>query len=178
MFRSCLLLLTCVFMVQANEPMQPVTIHNTHPRKQEQNFQIEIKSNADQVVIDLQQIAGIGQAEVTRQAKQWPKQMILRFHLGGLEHLTIKHGDWRYKLSVLSHSGNKQLGEWEQDQKTEQLNEKSPRWLEVRRLNKQGQAIDGLPVIKDGDYFEMTLPKTLLNDESDKIELGWIDFYR
>jgi hypothetical protein len=43
-------------------------------------------------------------------------------------------------------------------------------------LGATGKAITGLP--GDGGYFEITLPKALLEGQPQSLELGWLDFYR
>jgi len=119
---------------------------------------------------------GIGDAKVRRLGEAWPKEVVLRVHLGGLENFTISSGEMKLSNSVLSHSGNIQLSHlWKDGKEGPSLDEKSPYWMKIHRLDATGKPSEGLPP-KDG-WFEMILPPALLK-ESDTIELDWIDFYR
>ncbi len=120
--------------------------------------------------------AGIGNASVRRVGNAWPKEVVVRAYLGGLENFSVSIGGLRLSASVLSHSGNKQLLHvWKDGKEGPTLDEKSPYWMEIHRLDSNGKPSEGLP--PTGGWFEMTLPPALLK-ESDTIELGWIDFYR
>jgi hypothetical protein len=119
---------------------------------------------------------GIGDAKVQRLGEAWPKEVVLRVYLGGLENFTISSGEVKLSTSVLSHSGNQQLSHlWKEGKEGPSLDEKSPFWMEIHRLDATGKPAEGLP--PKGGWFEMTLPQALIK-ESDTIELGWIDFYR
>ena len=43
-------------------------------------------------------------------------------------------------------------------------------------LDAAGKPVKGLP--DKGGYFEIKLPKALLENQIKTLELGWIDFYR
>ena len=74
--------------------------------------------------------------------------------------------------SVLSHSGNtKRLHLTEEDKERE-----LEPGTEIRVLDAAGKSIDGLP--GKGGYFEIKLPKALMEGQSNNLELGWIDFFR
>lgn len=119
---------------------------------------------------------GIGDAKVRRLGEAWPKEVVLRVYLGGLENFTISNDEMKLSTSVLSHSGNKQLLHlWKDGKEGPSLDEKSPFWMPIQRLDATGKPAEGLP--PKGGWFEMILPQALIK-ESDSIELGWIDFYR
>ena len=46
----------------------------------------------------------------------------------------------------------------------------------VRMMGEDGKSAETIP-LKDG-YFEMQLPKALLEDDPKSITVNWIDFYR
>ncbi len=120
--------------------------------------------------------AGIGNASVRRLGESWPKEVVVRVYLGGLENLSVSDGQLKLSTSVLSHSGNKQLSHlWKDGKEGPSLDEKSPYWMPIQRLDAAGKPAEGLP--PKGGWFEMTLPSALLK-ESRTIELDWIDFYR
>ena len=47
---------------------------------------------------------------------------------------------------------------------------------EIKVLDAAGKPVKGLP--GKGGYFEIRLPKALLEGQPKSLELGWIDFYR
>ena len=74
--------------------------------------------------------------------------------------------------SVLSHSGNTKRLYLTEDGKEEERESET----EIKVLDAMGKPINGLPD-KDG-YFEIALPKALLESQPKSLEVGWIDFYR
>ena len=96
--------------------------------------------------------------------------MTLRLHIGGLESFTASSGKITLTGSVLSHSGNAKHLNMTEDGKERESG------TEIKVLDAAGKAIKGLP--DKGGYFEIRLPKALLENQSKSLELGWIDFYR
>jgi len=78
------------------------------------------------------------------------------------------------KASVLSHSGHRRLLRLVDDGEEKAVEEGSPDWTEIQVFDAKGEPVQGLP--GEGGYFEMTLPKALLEAES--LTIDWIDFYR
>jgi hypothetical protein len=77
---------------------------------------------------------------------------------------------------VLSHSGNPRQFRVEKDGKEEKVEKGSSYETVIKVLDANGKPTAGLPG-KDG-YFEMTVPKALLDGDPKTMELGWIDFFR
>ena len=107
---------------------------------------------------------------------KWPTTVILRLHLGGLESFAVSNGKIKLTGSVLSHSGNTRLLDVVEDGKEKKVEKDSPYWMEIRGFDSTGKPIQGLP--DKGGYFEITLPKAVLEGKSKSLEIGWIDFYR
>lgn len=119
--------------------------------------------------------SGIGAATITTTAT-WPETVLIRLELRGLESFRASTDRGALSISVLSHSGNRQLLQWTADgQETEVLPE-TPLWTEVRVFDKDGKPRDGLPA-EDG-YFELVLPRDLFEGQPRSLRLEWIDFYR
>ncbi|MCY2953477.1 MAG: hypothetical protein NTU53_16085 [Planctomycetota bacterium] len=51
-----------------------------------------------------------------------------------------------------------------------------PYWMDIQALDLDGKPVEGLPG-NDG-WFEMTIPRPLLGDQTITLNLAWIDFYR
>ena len=116
--------------------------------------------------------SGIGRATITTTSGNWPTTVILHLHLAGLEHLAISTGKVKLSGSVLSHSGNTARWCLTEDGSGER------RELEtaIRVFDANGKQVAGLP--GKGGHFELTLPKSLLTGQPNRLELEWIDFYR
>jgi hypothetical protein len=138
--------------------------------------QIKMAVDKNTVKLDVLSESGIGGATITMKHDKWPKTIVLRFHLRGLEWFSISNGKIKLSGSVLSHSGNPRLLHVDEDGKEKKVEMGSPYWTEIRVLDGNGKTTDGLP--GKGGYFEIRVPKALLEGEPKRLELGWIDFYR
>src|SRR5271156_6698632 len=67
---------------------------------------VVVSTEADRTIFAITSPSGIGGAAVERRGGSWPKQLVLRVHLRGLESLRITAGDLTLSVSVASHSGN------------------------------------------------------------------------
>ena len=128
------------------------------------------------VVLSIKGGSGIGHATITRHLAQWPRAVVVRAYLRGLESLVISNTKVSLEISVLSHSGHPTLLHLRQDG-TERLplTKDSPYWTDVRRLDDAGKPVTSLPPA--GGWFETRVPSALLTDMTG-FELKWIDFYR
>jgi len=142
-----------------------------------QDDQVKVATEGDKTVFTVTSRSGIGGAVIGRAGDRWPKTIVVRLRLRGLESLTISHGTAKLSASVLSHSGNKRLLHlWKGGKEGPQLEKDSQHWADIRTFDSMGKPIQGLPA--KGGYFEMTLPNALLEGNPKSITLGWIDFYR
>jgi hypothetical protein len=119
---------------------------------------------------------GISQAVIERQEDTWPKAVVLRLHLKGLSSFRAANGKIRVDTAVSIDDGKQQVRLWKDGKEDAPLDEKSPLWMDVRIVGGDGKPAKELP-LKDG-YFEVALPKALLEGNPKSITLTWIDFYR
>jgi SAM-dependent methyltransferase len=119
--------------------------------------------------------SGIGGATIYRQLG-WPEQVVVRLHLGGLESFTAASGNTTLKASVRSHGQHATSLSVVTDGREEPVGQSSDYWTEIQAFDRSGQPVSELP--KRGGYFELALPKALLDDDPPSIKLSWIDFYR
>jgi len=133
---------------------------------------IKVRVEGDMATLDVTSPSGIGGATVTLTKGKWPTTVILRLHLSGLESFAVSNGKIKLTGSVLSHSG-----ETKRLYLTEIANggEREP-GTQINVFDAQGRPARGLP--DKGGYFEIRLPKALLDGQPKSLELGWIDFYR
>lgn len=162
---------------QAKQPVQSQPAALLDIKCERDGDAITASTEAGKTILQITSKRGIGGATITRTSDHWPKELVLRVYLGGLEDMSITSGDVRLNASVLSHSGHPRLLHlWKKNEEGPQLDKDSPFWMNVAVFDAQGKPIDGLP--KQGGWFEMTIPKALLLDQEKVLKLHWIDFFR
>lgn len=119
---------------------------------------------------------GISKATIRCAAGRWPETLVLRLRLSGLESLVVGNGKTRLAASVSSHGDGAVRLRLLGDGPEQPLDRNSKYWMEIRAFDAQGKP--ARPPLGKGGYFEMTLPKALLDDDCKTLELEWIDFYR
>lgn len=120
-----------------------------------------VKSTCDDknILIEVTSEAGLGSATIKLIEGDWGDSVVIRFYLGGLESLAI----WNSKL---------------------RLDNDQPEDLPVKAFDEHGKQHDGnyrlgLSGIYDGKgYYEVAVPKSLLDKDSKSITIQWIDFLR
>lgn len=148
-------------------------------RPGERREEIKVASQDDAVVFEIRDARGIGGARITPKNGDWPKVVILRLHLGGLEQLQISGAKISLFASVLSHSGHRRLLEIEEaGKKRRSAGNDDPLWMTIKIKDALGAEINALPDRAKGGYFEVVVPPALLAGESAALTLHWIDFFR
>jgi hypothetical protein len=123
-------------------------------------------------IIDITSDFGIDKATVKRKSDKWPKSILVRLHLGGLESFRAGNEEIAVEWSVSSTGENAKRISLRKGRDELALYEKSPYHTEVRIVGGNGK----IP-LKDG-YFEVRLPAKLFEGNPEEITLRWIDFYR
>ncbi len=142
-------------------------------RKEEDS--VSVLRQADTTIYAVHSPSGIGGATLP-QVTQWPEKVVLRLYLKGLESLTIGNDAVRWHASVTSHGDHSQRLTVKQADRETEAEADTPYWTKIAAFGADGKPIEGLP--KDGGYFELQLPKVLLERSSQTLRLEWIDFYR
>ena len=137
---------------------------------------VAVAAAADGVIFTVSSRSGIGSATITPQGAAWPKSVVVRLRLAGLESLRISQAKTTLSAAVSSHGDNRTTLQLLEADKEKQIDRNSPYWTEIKILDAQGKPTRKVPV-KDG-YFELTLPARLLRGEPKSLSLSWIDFYR
>lgn len=133
-------------------------------------------NEAGKIIMIIRGGRGIGRATIRPAAGNWPKEVILRVYLPGLELLTLSAGEVKMTASVSSQNGNsRMLHLWRNNQEGPLITKDSPYWMEILARNAEGGLIDGLP--PKGGWFEMTVPGAL-HTGTNELRLAWVDFYR
>jgi len=118
--------------------------------------EIKAELRGTTVVFHVTDTFGIGSGTVRLLEGNWPQEVLVRYHLGGLEGVSVKVDG---KLLL--------------DEK------KDPRGpLAVRMFDPKGKPLEGKYLLKKGGYYEARIPPGALADGARELELSWIDFYR
>ena len=111
---------------------------------------IEAKVAESSVVFDVKSGSGIGSGSIKLKEGNWPKKVLVRLHLRGLEGFSVSNG-----------------------KKTIQRSD-----LNVRMLDPEGNLLEGKYLLENKGYYEASIPSSLLGPEVREIQIRWVDFYR
>lgn len=134
--------------------------------------QVRFSAEGDTTIIDVTSKFGIDKATIRRESPKWPRSILVRLHLKGLELFNVANGELSVDWSVTSTGDNSSRVFLRSGVKETALDTKSPYHTPVRIVGGKGR----IPLV-DG-YFEVPLPARLLQRNPDEIKLEWIDFYR
>ena len=121
------------------------------------NRKIEVTSFVDSVIFNVFDKFGIGGASIRKIEDGWPKKVLIRFHLSGLEGFALSCQGMNYEKNK----------------------------FKVRMSDTRGNTIKGKHLVRNEErnskkipgYFEIEIPRKIYKD-SDSFKLTWIDFYR
>jgi hypothetical protein len=133
---------------------------------------VRIFSEGECAVINVESRRGIGRASIKRIAKSWPKKLLLRLHLQGMEGLKLTAGETTVSAWVSSGGDFKCYTALIQGGQEESLNETSPYWVETSSVGVSAK----IPAANH--YFELEVPQELLKSNPDALDIHWVDFYR
>ncbi len=134
---------------------------------------IEVHTVDHGVAFHVHSAKGIGSAKITKQSRQWPEQVILRWQLNGLESFQLATNSMKLSGSVTS--GTYQVRLWRDSNEQDLLKKDDPAWIEIKRIDQKEQLAGQ---VQPTGYFEMLLPKALFVGNPDSLTFSWIDFYR
>ncbi|MBC7966899.1 MAG: hypothetical protein H7Z17_13355 [Fuerstia sp.] len=137
---------------------------------------VEFQFRADTTVISVHSPFGISQTVIERIDEKWPDTVTLRLHLKALENFQITNGNVTLHAAVSSHTDDQMVRQWKDSKEDSPLDSKSPFWMEVRMVGKDGESMTTIP-LQDG-YFEILLPRAFFDDNPKSFTVNWIDFYR
>jgi len=121
--------------------------------------EIKVSHQESTTIFNVTDKFGIGGGVIKLATGKWPKKVLVRLHLAGLEGFGLTIGK-----KVLTRSD-----------------------LKVRMLDAKGKPLPGRYLLKStgpnaskriAGYYEVELPATLLTAAVKEIKLSWVDFYR
>lgn len=177
----------------AQEPTSVIQIKETKPgdRFEVRHAQTPIEG-VQRVNIDVYSERGIGQCILSRKTESWPKSITVRFHLRGLESLTLLVPSEGNSLSKTPPKSQYRGGwnstsgpmDWEmQTQDGAEQPARKPEALSIKQfpISIGSSSTPKNPTIplENDHYFEWTIPSdwyAKLNPPT--LELQWVDFFR
>jgi hypothetical protein len=138
---------------------QPMDFKITHKK----GDTIEVKVEKDRVVFDIRSPFGIGKAGIERAKAEWPKAVVLRLHLKGLEHFDVTAGPTKLSAAAGVRNGRVEARVWKDGDENRPLDDKSPHWLKIAA---------------GAGSFDIELPRALFDGNPPALAVSWIDFYR
>jgi hypothetical protein len=139
---------------------------------------ITVAADAEQAIVEVFSPAGVGGAGVEITSATFPKKIVLRLHLRGLEELRLAYGNTVVRASISSDGGNSisqhQIGAGASAAQ-QPLSATSPYWMPIR-IVPAGTAPATIP-LQDG-AIEVEAPQDLIAGGQTKFAIQWIDFYR
>ena len=132
---------------------------------------VAITTEGDSTVFAVTSPSGIDGATIERKGDVWPKVVVLRLNLKGLESLRISNGTTELSASVNRRTGGVRLladgkALAEKGSGTAAID---PLWTSIQSFDAAGDT---------GHYFGMTLPKAMLDEKAKTLTIRWIDYYR
>ncbi|QDU20994.1 hypothetical protein [Urbifossiella limnaea] len=137
---------------------------------------VAVGGDRERTTLDVKSPSGISRAVVERTGDAWPKAVVVRLHLKGLENLKVSAGAVAVGAAAGVRDGKVEARQWVPDKDETPLAPADPRRLAIRVLGKDGKTAAGVPL--DGGQFEVTLPAAFLRDNPKSLLIEWIDFYR
>jgi hypothetical protein len=168
---ACLVCLSSLAL--AGDDTQPARFKITTRRADDA---VEVRFEKDRTVFSVTSPFGISQALIERTDDVWPRAVVLRLHLKGLESFRASNGKVRLEAAVSIEDGKPKVRLWQDGKEDATLDDKSPYWMDVGILTGDGKPTREIP--REGGYFEMTLPKAFFEGNPKSITWNWIDFYR
>jgi hypothetical protein len=159
--------LICLFGVAADEGGEVEL--NATARRDDTRIRFLIEGNT--TIIDIASGFGIDRAAIAREADHWPRSVVVRLHLRGLESFQATAEDVTVEWSVSAAGDRPARVTLRRGSEETPLDETSPYFTKASVVGGRGTAR------RDG-YFEVPLPSQLFEANPKKVSLAWVDFYR
>lgn len=155
----------------ASAPVVP-PVYEIQTTKPQDQIAYEFKNNT--AYFDITSPGGTGGAFVVHTQGDFPKAVMLRFHLKGLESLQLRFESGDVQASVAS-DGNHDVterGHTDAGQDETILTQDNSFWLPIEIVS----PTKNIP-LEDG-YFQVLLPRAFYASRAREFSVEWIDFFR
>ncbi len=150
---------------------------NVRPHKDDARISIQVEG--ERALLDIFSASGIGSADLEITSPNRPRQILLRFHLSGLEELRFAYQDTVITASL---SSTKEQSIRQSFSKTgppsaaaEAITSGHALWMKIRIVPGEGMP-PKLPLPQG--YIEVEAPASFIAGDHRRVTIHWIDFYR
>jgi hypothetical protein len=137
---------------------------------------VAVGGDRERTTFDVKSPSGISRAVIERKGDAWPKAVVVRLNLKGLENLKVSALTVAVGAAAGVRDSKVEVRQWVLDKDETPLAPDDPRRLAIRVFGKDGKTAAGVPL--DGGHFEVMLPAAFLRDNPKSLTVEWIDFYR
>lgn len=130
-----------------------------------------LESTAEKLVTEVRSVRGIGRGSILSPGASWPDQVILQFHLRGLESLTVEADGVVWEVQVSSSPPHSVTSGYKNSEPAAESTETDLYIMPDKK------AVSEIP-LPDGKFFEIVVPRKLFESNPSEIKLAWVDFYR
>lgn len=130
-----------------------------------------LESSSEKLVTEIRNARGIGRGSVLSPGASWPDQVILQFHLRGLESLSVESDGVVWEVQVSSSSPHMVTSSYKNSELETESAESDVYVMPDRN------EVSKIP-LPDGQFFEIIVPRKLFESNPSEIKLAWVDFYR
>jgi hypothetical protein len=166
------LLTSCATLTSGN------TVYWVAPEQADDRITLIVAGNT--AFFDIYSPHGIGSASVRWLAGAYPEQILLRFHLQGLEELRFGYGSTMIELSIPSvgdGSTHQSVSSAQTGSSSAQvITPESRYWMETELVGGKAGAQKPIP-LTDG-WIEVQAPLDFIAARQPAFTIRWIDFYR
>ena len=143
-----------------------------------QDDRVAVRLEGDSTIFIVTSPSGIGRMTIERADSKWPKSMIVRLNLKGLEGFGVSDGlvSIRGEVPVPTRGAGIQPRVWLEGQENQPMTQNHPHWISIRRRTAERKSPE--PESAPDGYFELTLPPALFRESPKSISVSWVDFYR
>ena len=140
---------------------------------QKNDAQLQVHGSDENVAVDIFSASGIGQAEFEWLSPEMPKQLVMQFHLRGLEELRFEYGEIVITASIAStgERGIRQSMQRAGEVPVHALTPSSPFWMKIRVASRN-------PISLNERFITVEAPEDFLTGGARHVTIHWIDFYR
>ena len=135
----------------------------------------DISPEEASIVYDIVSESGIGSETFQRPEQGWSAEVVLRFHLQGLEEMHLMYADTAVVLNIASTGQNDLQQTVSGNGQSQSINTADPNWMSVSVLNEAGTP--GTIPLKNGT-INVRLPTAFYEENPESFTVNWIDFYR
>jgi hypothetical protein len=169
MLRYALLLTAAPFATAADDPTFKYTL-------QKDKDSITATTKDGSTTFAIVSPGGIGSGTITRVGDAWPKAIVVRLNLSGLEKFDAKAGKLELHAFV-NVSSMKSVTFTKDGKPVEGYGPKHPLWTEIKIFDADGTPRETTHIPKRG-WFEIALPKDFFEGNPESVTLDWIDYFR